>query len=138
MDRKRLDQYRALQKEIPKLKNKIKNLEERLSKVPIVSDKIMKSSDSFPYLIEHLKVEAEEPKAATEIKKQIMINEKRLVDAEREKTIIEVFVKNIPDSTDRQIFEMIFLQGKKHWEVADELGYSRSRITQKISEKLKD
>ncbi len=138
MDRKTLDQYRSLQKEIPKLQNKIKNLEERLSRVPVVADKVMKSSDSFPYLVEHLKIEAEEPRTATEIKKQIIINEKRLEDAEIEKTIIEEFIGSIQNSTDRQIFEMIFIQGKRHWEAADEVGYSRSRITQIISGILKD
>lgn len=138
MDKKTLNQYRALLKEIPKLKKDIDKLYERLEAVPTVAGKVTKSSDSFPYIEEHVKVEMEEPKQATEIKQQIRYKELRLDKAESEKTEIEKFIAGIEDSTDRQIFELTFIDGMKQREVAEEVGYSRSRISQIIGNYLKD
>lgn len=125
-------------KEQPKLRKEIDILYERLDKVPVVSGKVTKSGDDFPYIEEHMTVQMKEPKAATEIKKQIQIKELRLEQVEEEKTEIERFIASIPDSRDRQIFELSFLDGKKQREVAGEVGYSRGRISQIISGYLKD
>lgn len=138
MDKRRLIQYKALAKEQPKLRKEIDILYERLDKVPVVSGKVTKSGDDFPYIEEHMTVQMKEPKAATEIKKQIQIKELRLEQVEEEKTEIERFIASIPDSRDRQIFELSFLDGKKQREVAGEVGYSRGRISQIISGYLKD
>lgn len=138
MDKRTLKQYRALQREIPKIKKDILSLEERLSKVPVVAGKVTKSSDSFPYIVEHVKVEMEEPKQATEIRNQIRLKELRLEKAEQDKTAIEEFIAGIEDSTDRQIFELHFLEGKKQYLVGDEVGYSKGRVSQIISSYLKD
>ena len=51
---------------------------------------------------------------------------------------IEDFIGSIPPGETKEIFEMYFLQGMKQSEVADTIGYSRGRISQKISEYLKD
>lgn len=138
VDKKKLNQYRALQKEIPKLKRDIKKLYGRLEDVPTVSGKVTKSGDNFPYIEEHISVEMAEPKQATEIKKQIRYKELRLDKAEKDKTEIEEFIAGIEDSTDRQIFELHFLEGKKQFEVGDEIGYSKGRISQIISSYLKN
>lgn len=138
MDKKKLLQYKALMREQPKLKKELDRLYDRLAEVPVVSGKVTKSGDDFPYIEEHLTVQMTEPKAAEEIKKQIRIKEKRLDMVEQERTEIESFIAGIPDSLDRQIFELSFLDGKKQCEVASELGYSKGRVSQKISRYLKD
>lgn len=138
MDKKKLKQYRALQKEIPKIKKDISKLQDRMLDVPTVAGKVTKSSDSFPYILEHVKVEMAEPKQATEIGKQIRVKELRLEKAERDKTEIEQFIAGIEDSTDRMIFELHFLEGKKQYLVGDEVGYSKGRISQIIGSYLKD
>lgn len=133
LDRKKLNQYKALQKEIPKLKSDIEKLEHRLSQIPIVAGKVTKSSDDFPYVEEHVTVEMEEPRAATEIKKQIRLKEQRLNQAEIDKTAIETFINGIEDSKDRQVFELYFLDDKSQGQVADILGYERSNISKIIN-----
>ena len=138
MDKKTLNQYRALQREIPKLKKDIQKLNDKLDKVPNVAGKVMRSSDEFPYIVEHVKVDIKEPRPADEIKKQIRYKELRLDRAERQKTEIEMFIAGIEDSTDRQIFELYYLEGMKQERVADEVGYSRGRISQIIGRYLKD
>ena len=57
---------------------------------------------------------------------------------ERERTEIEQFIADIPDSTDRQIFEMLFIRGKRQQDIAEEVGYSQGRISQIIRKNLKD
>ena len=79
-----------------------------------------------------------EPKAATEINKQIRLRELQLERAERTKTEILRFVSGIEDSTDRQIFELYFFEGYKQEKVAAIVGYSRGRISQIIGSYLKD
>ena len=74
----------------------------------------------------------DEPKQATEIKQQIRYKELRLDKAEKEKTRIEKFIASIEDSTDRQIFELTFIDGMKQKEVADIVGLERSSISKKI------
>ena len=138
MDKQTLNQYRALLKEIPKLKKDIQKLNDKLEKIPTVAGKVMKSSDEFPYITEHIKVDIQEPKPADEIRKQIRYKELRLNKAERDKTAIEQFIAGIEDSMDRTIFELSYIDGKKQREVADEVGYSRSRISQIIGKYLKD
>nr|DAL41798.1 MAG TPA_asm: DNA-directed RNA polymerase specialized sigma subunit [Caudoviricetes sp.] len=80
----------------------------------------------------------DEPKESDEISRLMRINEKRLDKAEADRLEIEQFIAAIPNSTDRQIFELSFLQGKKQIEVANVVGYSRGRVSQIISKYVKD
>ena len=73
-----------------------------------------------------------------EIDKQIRIREKRREQVEKLITEIEQFIAEIPDSRDRQIFELIYIDGKKQREVAEKVGYSKGRVSQIISGYLKD
>jgi len=68
----------------------------------------------------------------------IRINKARKQQVDEILIAIEEFIQGIPDSTARQIFEMVFLEGKRQQEVADTLGYSRGRIPQIISKYLND
>ena len=138
MDKKTLNQCRALQKEIPKIKKKLDRLYERRLEVPSVKGKVKASSKNFPYIESHVSVEMYEPKEMDKISKQIQINEERLKNAEKDLLEIELFIAGIPDSTDRQIFELVFIEGKKLKEVGDMFGYTKGRISQKISAILKD
>lgn len=132
MDKQKLNQHRALQREIPKLHKDIARLYERLEEIPIVTGKVSKSSDDYPYIEQHVTVQMEEPKLATEIKKQIRYKELRLDRAEKDKTEIERFIANIPDSLTRQIFELTFIDGKGQQLVGKIVGLERSSISKKI------
>lgn len=138
MDKKRLKQYQAVLREIPKLKKDIDKLYKRAENIPVVLGKVTKSSDNFPYIEQRITVKMDEPKQAEEIEKQIRYKELRLDKAERDKTEVERFIAGIEDSMDRQIFELCFIDGKKQCEVGDMVGYSKGRISQIISSYLKD
>lgn len=140
MDRKKLKQYRALLKEIPMLEKKLDKLYEQEEKIPVVAGKVTKSSDDFPYIVEHVSVQMDEPKQKDEIDKQIRINEQRKKQCESLKTEIEQFIAGIEDSVDRQIFELMYMKGKKisQTKIGELLGYDQSTISLKINKYLKD
>lgn len=140
MDKSRLNQYRAVLREIPKLKRDIDKLYKRLEDVPEVTGKVTKSSDDFPYIEQHITVKMAEPKQAEEIRKQIRYKELRLDKAERDRTEVERFIAGIEDSMDRQIFELLYTGEKRMTQsmIGDIVGYSQGRISQIIDAYLKD
>ncbi len=133
MDKKTLKQYRPLQREIRLLDQKISRLYDRQAEIPIVMGRVTKSSDGFPYIEEHMAVRMDEPKESDEIKRLLLIREQRRKQAKRTVLGIEQFIAAIPDSTDRQIFELTFLEGKKQREVADAVGLERSVVSKRIT-----
>lgn len=140
MNKKTLNQHRALSREIPKLKRDIDKLYKHLENIPEITGKVTKSSDDFPYIEQHITVRMTEPKQATAIKEQIRYKELRLDRAEREKAEIEKFIAGIEDSTDRQIFELMYTSEKRmtQTKVGIMLGYDQSSISLKINKYLKD
>ncbi len=133
MDKKKLCQLRPLKKEIELIDRKLDRLYERQENVPVVMGKVIGSSKDFPYTEVRTSVLMDEPKEADEIEKQIRIREKRREQAESLITEIEQFIAEIPDSRDRQIFELIYIDGKKQREVAEYMGMERSSISKIIT-----
>lgn len=138
MNKSKLEQYKSLQKEIPLINKKLDKLYEKREEIPTVKGKVKASSKHFPYIETHVSVLMDEPKEADRISEQIRINEKRLEKAEEDLLEIENFISNIQDSTDRLIFELVYLKGMKMKAVGEVVGYSKGRISQKISEVLKN
>lgn len=137
MNKSKLMQYRSLVNEVPKLKRDIDKLYERLDKVPTVAGQVKKSSDGFPYTEGRMTVLMDEPKRASNIKTQIAIKERRLLQVEAERTEIERFIASIPDSATRIIFEAVYIDGETQEAVGEATGYSKGRISQIISGFLK-
>ena len=133
MDKKKLSQLRSLKKELELIDRKLDRLYERQENVPVVMGKVTGSSKDFPYTEVRTSVLMDEPKEADEIEKQIRIREKRKEQVESLITEIEQFIAEIPDSRDRQIFELIYIDGKKQREVAEYMGMERSSISKIIT-----
>lgn len=136
MDKKKLSQLRPLKKELELIDRKLDRLYERQENVPVVMGKVTGSSKDFPYVEVRTSVLMDDPKEADEIKKQIRIREKRREQVESLITEIEQFIAEIPDSRDRQIFELIYIDGKKQREVANEIGLERSVVSKRITNYL--
>lgn len=113
-------------------------LRRRAEQVPTVRGKVTGSSHDWPYIETHYLVEMDEPKEADEIRRRLRIREARKAAVSRLVVEIEEFIAGIPDSEDRMIFEMCFLQGKRQQEVADSLGMERSSISVRIGRVLQD
>ena len=138
MDKGRLKQYGALKKELQMLDDKLDKLYERQENIPEVMGKVTGSSNDFPYTQVRTTVRMAEPKENDAIKKLIRIKEQRREQVNDLIVEIEEFIAGIPDSETRQIFELTYLEGNKQREVAERLGYTKGRISQKITQYLKD
>lgn len=138
MDKKTLNQYRALKKEIPRIEKKLASLYKRKENIPEVCGKVQASSKDFPYTEMRVSVQMDEPKEADKINNQIRYYEMRLNKAKQDESEIERFVAEIQDSMDRQIIELVYLEGKRVAEVGEIFGYTKGRISQKITSILKD
>lgn len=137
MDKKRLSQLRPLKRELELIDKRLEKLYERQENVPVVMGKVTGSSKDFPYVEVRTSVLMDEPKEADEISKQIGIKKQQKYRVEKMITEIEQFIAEIPDSRDRQIFELIYIDGKKQREVAMAVGLERSSISKRIDAVLK-
>ena len=138
MDKKKLRQYQSLKREQKMLEDKMEKLNERAERIPTVAGTVKGSMSAFTYIETHMSVVMSEHKQADMIDRQMRINERRREQVDKLLTEIEEFISQIPDSNTRQIFELIYLNGNTEQEVGDQLGYSKGRISQIISENLKD
>lgn len=136
MDKKKLKQYIPLRKEQEMLDEKLNKLSERALDIPTVLGKVKGSSKEFPYIETHMTVAMDEPKREDNIARQRMINEKRKDHVDDLMIEIEEFIADIPDSVTRQIFELVFLEGKTQQDVGDQLGLERSSISKRIDRYL--
>nr|DAD75925.1 MAG TPA: Sigma-70, region 4 [Siphoviridae sp. ctX926] len=138
MDKKTLKQYISLKREQEMIEKKLDRLEEREDDVPVIYGKVKGSAPEFPYIETHMMVAMDEPKKMDHIIRQRMINERRKDQVNDLLIEIEEFIADIPDSSHRQIFEMVFLNGKTQQEAGERAGYSKGRISQIIGQYVKD
>lgn len=136
MEKAKLKQYQTLKKELGLIDKKLDRLYD--TDIPEVLGKVKGSSRDFPYTEVRTTVRMYEPREADAIDKLIRIKEKRREEVNALLIEIESFVASIPDSVTRQIFELTYIDGLKLTEVGERTGYSKGRISQIISQYLKD
>lgn len=133
MTRERLKQYRALKREIARLDESIDKLRMQAAELPTVIGKVTASQRAHPYIATHPLVRMDEPVAADAIAKRIRLREQRREECSKLLVEIEEFIKRIPDSTDRQIFEMVFLEGMRQSKAGEKIGLEQSSVSKRIS-----
>lgn len=138
MNREKLNRHKQNKRELALIERQLERLYERLEDMETVSGKVTKSGDDFPYIEEHITVQMAEPKAATAIKDRIREKEARRQTVQLEVLEVEGFIESLPDGIERQIFEMVYLEGMSQGEAAEMIGYSKGRISQMISNVVKD
>lgn len=138
MDKQQLKRYEHLENDIRDMKKRIDKLYDRKAEIPTVYGKVTGSSHEFPYTKIRTTVSMDEPAEAEKINKKIRELEKRIENDRKEIDEIESFIFGIEDPQTRQIFEKTFLDGRKQVEVAEMSGYSKGRISQIITDYLKD
>lgn len=106
--------------------------------MPEVAGKVTKSSKDFPYIEEHMTVRMKEPKEATLIKDKLRKKEKRQKQLSQEITKVENFIDGLPEGIEKQIMEMVYLEGMSQTDTAEMLGYTQARVSQIIRNTLKD
>ena len=81
---------------------------------------------------------APDPKHTEPIWARIREKERRKAELEAEITEVEAFIAGFPDGLDKQIFEMVFLDGMSQQRAGEAIGYTQGRIAQIIAKNLKD
>lgn len=138
MTKELLSRYKPNKKELALLDQQLDRLRDRLEEVEEVSGKVSKSSDDWPYIEEHVTVRMAEPRAAAKIKDKIRVKESRRQTVMCEVLEVEGFIESLPEGIERQILEMVYLEGMSQGEAAEMIGYSKGRISQMISNAVKD
>ena len=121
MDKKCLKRYRANRRELLSLERTLERLYMQLEDVPEVSGKVSKSSDDFPYIEQHVTVQMQEPKKASEIKDRIRKKEKRHKALLADMAEAERIIMKMPEGLSRQILEQVYLEGMSQQGIADRL-----------------
>ncbi|MEF2767903.1 MAG: sigma factor-like helix-turn-helix DNA-binding protein [Dorea phocaeensis] len=138
MNRELFNRFKSNKRELDLIANQIDRLNDRLENVPEVSGKVTKSSKDFPYIEEHMTVRMKEPKEATEIKKKLRKKEKRQEELSQEITAVVDFISDLPDGIEKQIMEMVYLEGMSQTDAAELMGYTQSMVSKIIKNTIKD
>ena len=138
MNRDLLNRYKQNKRELELIDAALARLEAQLDGVAIVPGKVTKSSDDFPYIEEHVSVEMPEPMEASRIREKMDAREKRRSEIAREMRQVEDYIEGMPDGIDKQIFEMVYLDGMTQQEAGESVGYTQSMVSRIIKRALKD
>lgn len=135
MDKLKLKKYRPN-------KARLKRIEERISELcetePAgeVMGKVRGSSKDFPYTEVRTSVMTPDPDEQERINKQIRKKEAERLQVVAEIQEVEEFLDGIEDVEIKEIFELLYVEGKKQREVAEVIGLERSVISKKITNYL--
>ena len=132
MNREKLNRHKKNKRELALIERQLERLQERLESVETVSGKITKSGDDFPYIEEHVTVQMAEPRAASAIKDCIREKEDRRRQLLAEIGEVESFISGLPDGIEKQVMEMVYLDGENQYDTADALGITQGRVSQII------
>lgn len=138
MDKECLKRYRANRRELLSLERTLERLYTQLEDVPEVSGKVSKSSDDFPYIEQHVTVQMQDPKKASEIKDRIRKKEKRHKALLADMAEAERIIMKMPEGLSRRILEMVYLEGMSQQEVGEVVGYTQSMVSKIIKTAMKD
>lgn len=138
MNRDLLNRYKQNKRELELIDAALARLEAQLDGVAIVRGKVTKSSDDYPYIEEHVSVEMPEPREASRIREKIDLKEKRRSEIAQEMRQVEDYIERMPEGMDRQILEMVYLDGMTQAEAGESVGYTQSMVSRIIKRALKD
>lgn len=134
MEKRQLEAYRINEQLIRRNLAKIEEEESR--DIDVVYGKVKSSMAEFPYIPTHVAVQMKEPKEADKSNRRISRWKSEIDKAERQNKEVETFISSITDTRAREIFSLRYIEGKKVSEIAEEMGYTKGRISQIISSNL--
>lgn len=120
------------------LERKLDILYDRKDSVPEVMGKVTGSSSDFPYTEVRTTVRMTDPIKIDVLNKLTRAKENRRDEVNKLVLEIEQYIAAIPDSTVRQLFELVFVDGTTYERAGEQVGYSKGRVSQLISKQLKD
>lgn len=131
MDKQKLKKY------MPN-KERLKRIEERISDLCTtepeeIMGKVRGSSKDFPYTEVRTSVMIPDPDEQGRINEQIRRKEAERLQILAEIQEVEEFLDKIEDAEIKEIFELLYVDGKKQREVAKQFNIDRSYVSKKIN-----
>jgi len=136
LDKSILLSYRKNKKELVAIDMALEKLEDQLDELPVVCGRITKSGKEFPYIEEHVVVQMIDPREADIIKKRMYEKTVRKTVLLKEIKEVEDFIDSMPDGIDKEIFEMLYLDGMTQREIGECIGLERSAISKRVDRYL--
>lgn len=136
MTREELEEYPYICNRIKQLDKKIENEDNR--EIEIVRGKVKGSMREHPYIETHVSVEMYEPKESDKRIKRILMYRHEREKLLKRKEAIEEYIDSIEDLQIKTIFEYVFIDDESFAKAGKMVGYSKGRISQLISNFLKD
>lgn len=137
MDKIILSSYVRNKKELRAIENALERLDDQLDRVPVVCGKVAKSGKEFPYIEEHMTVQMAEPMESDRIKKRIHEKNMRRAILLEKNEKVEHFIDSMEEGIDKEIFEMLYLDGMTQQEVGECMGLERSAVSKRVDRYLK-
>lgn len=138
MDKKKLERYKPLKRELLMIDKQINRLEERREELPVVMGKVQSSDHEFPYTERRVSVQMYEPKEADKIDREIVRKRARKRQIESEVEEVKEFIENMPEGENKRIFELYYMEGLTQTQVAEIVSLDRSRISRKIHDYIEN
>lgn len=138
MDKKKLERYKPLKRELLMIDKQISKLEERREELPVVMGKVQSSDHEFPYTERRISVQMFEPKEAHKIDREIVRKRARKRQIESEMEEVKEFIENMPEGENKRIFELYYMEGLTQTQVAEIVSLDRSRISRKIHDYIEN
>ena len=138
MRKKELRTYISLKKEMEIISRRINRLEKKAEEIPIVKTKVQSSMKEFPYIRKNETVEAPEARAYSAIMRNIAILKKREAEAAESLERIDRFIDSIKNAMTRLVLMMVFTEGKRQKDVADELNVTEGWVSRMIKEGIEE
>lgn len=136
MTRDKLKSYQANKRLIERNKKKIED--EQCRDIPVVMGKVTGSSRDFPYIERRFAVQMNEPMETDKANQRILGWRQEIIQAEKDMEEVERFIAKIEDVRDREVLTYRYIDGMKTTEIAGKIGYTKGRVSQIISNILKD
>lgn len=138
MDKKTLERYKPLKRELLMIDRQISKLEERREAIPVVMGKVQSSDHNFPFTERRVSVPMLDPKEADKIDREIVRKQARKQQIEEQKNDIESFISAMPEGETKRIFELYYIEGLTQSQVAEIVSLDRSRISRKINDYIEN
>jgi len=140
MNRKQLEQYGSLKKEVYILEQRLKRLHSTPTRIEHAF--VKGSNPDFPYEPKSFHVSgyyvlADAKKILREEKLNTMLD-KKIEECEEELLEIQDYINSISDSCTRVIFTMTFIDGLTQEQVAKKIHMDRSSVAKRITKYLGD
>lgn len=130
--------YKKNKTELASLEKVLDKLKEKREYIPIIAGKVSKSADEFPYTPQRVTIEMREPRASDQIEERIRKKEVRKRELEYQMGVVEKYITDMPEGRDKDVMEMLYLDGMTQNEIGRITGYTQSMISRIISGCSKD